>query len=151
MRTLLTYVLAALAVTIVPVAFDMFWLADEASGDPRVIAGAVSELIVSAGLAFLGALIFVGALWRVVGYASNAFRLDLRGWMNLPRGIAAHLILVLLFLLPELVLGAAAADRLAPGFDGLTALVTALVAGSIWGTVFWMRAPREPQEAGIAA
>ena len=150
MRTFLTYVLAALAVTVVPVATELFWLTENQTGDPSLVAGALSELIVSAVLAFVGALFVVGALWRVVGYVSDVLRLELHGWRNLPRGVFAHLLLSGLLFLPELVFGAEAVGELAARIDGLNMLLTLLVAGSVWGAVFWIRAPK-PTTAGIAA
>ncbi len=150
MRTFLTYVLAALAVTVVPVAAKLVSLADIPFGDPRILAGAVSEMIVSVVLGFVWSLVVIGALWSAVGYASNALRLELRGWRNLLRGIAAHLLQIGFVFLFALVLGAEAVGGMAAGFDWVATLATALVAGSIWGTVFWIRAPK-PITAGIAA
>ena len=165
MRTLLTYVLAALAAALIgtlaqsllPGALGGAAAPGIASADAGSVADATARLAFLAFSAFV-ILALLGSLSWFVAFrlaGSLAQKLGLSGYAGL--GSLVLFVTVVgwmsLFVAPMLV-----DFGIAPGTEtGNSVLVQMLVsglpwaiAGAIWGTVFWLRAPK-PQTAGIAA
>ena len=166
MRTFLTYVLAALAAAFVlAAAANLPGIASVAlAGEPRLAGGMVSEALVSFMLwaVLLGAV--GSAAWLLGGFVVRSFGVPGDGiWVT----VRGSLIFWILFAgLGWMLFGTdlfvfERGGELLPIHGLLTALgvfylpglffvVGGAVIGAIWGTVFWLRAPKA-QTAGIAA
>ena len=151
MRTLLTYVLAALAAALavtVVVSGQYNW--DMVSGvlEGRYRALAVLNPLIEYGFRAVGYFILMGLTaslaMRVFG-ASALFGTALRAVLV---GIA----MMVLVALPVFAAGSlfVEAGSFADYITSLSAWGEFVLAGAAWGTVFWMRAPQRPT-AGIAS
>ncbi|WP_417483719.1 hypothetical protein [Maricaulis salignorans] len=144
MRTLLTYVLAALAAS--SAALAVLFLADPHRFGS--VAGAAIGLIFYSVLA----LVVASPVWKILDLGRARFSRISGGMWRIPQGI-------LVFLVPSagfsMILSAInnlkSPAHEANFLDFLGPQIMALlVAGAAWGTVFWLRAPK-PQTAGATA
>ena len=155
MRTLLTYVLAALAAAIVlstPKFFGL--LTDAGQGDPRLAAGGFGAAIVGFGIDLLVAFNFFGLIWALATTVLSKLGREVRNAWHLLLGFAVFFLPPAVFF--SITRALATQSDYGPEFipvsdsGFLIAIASTFVAGLAWGTVFWLRAPK-PQTAGIAA
>ena len=166
MRTLLTYVLAALAAALVPALWSSLggMIDGWSLGDPTLAAGAISESIVRLVLWTGFLLLSAAPLWMAVrrwlpafpegGLARYLLHGGVMGWLIIA-AIGAALFLTDWFAMerteaPPLRVEIAAVL----GFwsmPGIFFIAGGAIIGALWGAVFWIRAPREPKQAGIPA
>jgi hypothetical protein len=150
-RTLLTYVLAALAAIVFAGLIDFAdaftrYLAQAGQGDPAIVAPTISRLLMTVPIALVANIVLVGPAWMATRFLFQRQGIEIRDWGLVATGAVIYLILITAV---EQVVTLVVSQSLAT--NGLV-LRTAehFVAGAAWGTVFWLRAPK-PQTAGIAA
>lgn|GEM_PF-2313658 len=157
MRTLLTYVLAALSLALVFGIVDMadrMWGLAEVSGlqsaDPRAMAYSLTNWLIGFVANLLVGGTLVGLIWFGV---SRLVPLDFASFRaHVVRGVAVVAVIALVFMAVLVAIsGWAAIGQSVETVSGIILGLTGLVgAGAAWGTVFWIRAPK-PITAGIAA
>lgn len=142
MRTLCPYLLAALAASLVEL------------GVLVASPGALLEKLTAWMVSVAGLFVLMSAAWILAGWFAAALRLTLTGRAAILRGVvAAGLFALTGFMLAAAGLVSLRGDIAWPGLDagGLgIALVYTVLAGALWGAVFWLRAPQS-QTAGYAA
>lgn len=164
MRILLTYVLAALAATsFEAVAQELALIVFApneslpglfAEGDPILVSRALSEIAAGAAIRFVMIFLLVGLAWRLVG--SVAANLGGRSLLTryVFRGSIASFITVALAL--AILVGFGGVRSIyGLGLDSpaqaIVAILIPVLSGVVWGMVFWMRAPKLPLIAQVAA
>jgi hypothetical protein len=150
-RTLLTYVLAALAAILAAGIVEfadaaLVYLSMLGEGSPHLQGPAIASLLVAVPLALVANILLVGPIWFGVTYIARKQGVELKWWKYVVAGAAIYLIVVMLF---AQAVNLISSQSLA--LDGLGYKAALLsIAGAAWGTIFWIRAPK-PITAGIAA
>ena len=157
LRTLLSYPVASFAVAIfVTVLYGLlpFGGADAssfASGDPQVMAGAVSETLLVAFGVFVLSWFSFGLIWILVRVLAKLVGINFSGIRLLQQGAlvgavnAALYSLILVFeRVFHLALVTSTEDLATPiePLAELTGLVVTILAGVVWGAAFWLLEPR---------
>jgi len=153
-RTLLTYVLAALSAIIVDemvrLATSPTLAAGLGSGDPSLVAGLLAETIVSAFVGFFAILVFAGLIWLMASFALKLIGIRLSGWGLVIQALVIFVLPAALFvlfsttfLLSDIGLGPQTPDGQlyalqAMGWSFLYFMPPAIA----WGSVFWLRQPK---------
>lgn len=163
-KTFLTYVLAALTATsfeVIAQEFALIVFAPNASlpglfadGNSTMVSGALLEIATGAAIRFIMIFLLVGLAWRLVG--SVAANLGGRSLLTryVFRGGIASFITVALALAILVGFGGV---RSIYGLDldspaqAIVAILIPVLSGVVWGMVFWMRGPKLPLIAQVAA
>ena len=144
MRTFLTYVLAALAATVVS---SVAFIAEAPA------AGSFGRQVVGILVLAVSNFVFLGAAWKITNLIlsspaeSLSFARAIYGGALSSMAIGFVAFVALLELSGFLFSGEPTLEQLTASAPSLWASV---LKGAAWGTVFWIRAPK-PTTAGIAA
>jgi len=165
LRTLLTYVLAALAATIVSTVLRVvvggFDVSGFMNGDPSMAAGALSALIVETGLALIfftvvGTVVWICGSWlfRAIGWRNGLINILSQSVLTWVVVVIALLAINSWPLFVEAQFNGHAPDdynwtvwlRPLPYSLGISVVI-----GLAWGSVFWLRQSKNNQTMEVAA